>query len=71
MPDQVLTDDEVLAAGMAALTQALGPVDAIRFIRLFDSGSGDYTAERHQVLGNRSVEEVLELIHASKASRGS
>jgi hypothetical protein len=32
--------------GITALQQELGPVDTIRFIHLFDHGSGDYTAER-------------------------
>lgn len=32
--------------GMQALINTLGPVDAIRFIKIFDSGYGDYTAER-------------------------
>jgi len=32
--------------GIQALINSLGPVDAIRFIKLFDPGYGDYTAER-------------------------
>ncbi len=32
--------------GMQALINSLGPVDAIRFIKIFDPGYGDYTAER-------------------------
>ncbi len=61
MPDQVLTDDEVLATGMAALRQALAPDDRDRFLRLCQFGTGDYTAERHVMLAHWSMDEFLEL----------
>lgn len=32
--------------GMQALINTLGPVDAIRFIKIYDPGYGDYTSER-------------------------
>ncbi|BAZ08827.1 hypothetical protein NIES4071_06330 [Calothrix sp. NIES-4071] len=40
--------------GFKGLVDALGYADAIRFIRQFDSGSGDYTTECHQWLDSRS-----------------
>jgi hypothetical protein len=40
------TPIEIYRRGLTVLQGRLGPVDSIRF-RLFDSGSGDYTAERH------------------------
>ena len=46
-------------AGLDALVQALGAVDAIRFIRLFDNGYGDYTKERHAIFDNMSVDDIL------------
>jgi hypothetical protein len=46
-------------AGLDALVEALGTVDAIRFIRLFDNGHGDYTSERHEYLDSLSVDDVL------------
>jgi hypothetical protein len=36
--------------GIGALIKALGPVDAVRFLQFYDSGSGDYTKERKQWL---------------------
>jgi len=36
--------------GYDALERALGPDDAIRFIRCFDPGHGDYTQERKKYL---------------------
>ena len=37
---------EVHTEGMEALLKALGPVDTIRFLQMFNEGEGDYTAER-------------------------
>ena len=47
-------------AGLDALVQALGAIDAIRFIRLFDNGYGDYTKERHAIWDNMSVDDILD-----------
>jgi hypothetical protein len=41
-----------------ALVDALGYVDAIRFLKQFDNGSGDYTQERYQWLDQLSLDEV-------------
>lgn len=37
---------EIQEVGMKALQDALGPVGMVRFIQLFDSGRGNYTAEK-------------------------
>jgi len=36
---------EIHTDGMDALNKALGPVDMIRFLQMFDEGAGDYTKE--------------------------
>ena len=36
-----------------------GVVDAIRFIQHFSPGEGNYTAERHQWLQQKSLDDVL------------
>ncbi|MGA9087399.1 MAG: hypothetical protein ACLQMU_08655 [Methanoregula sp.] len=35
---------------MAALLKALGPDDAIRFLQIYETGSGDWTKERKTLL---------------------
>lgn len=55
-----MTLNELRRAGITALTQALGPTETIRFLQQFDSRSGDYTASRHDILGNPSVDDVLD-----------
>jgi hypothetical protein len=52
---------ELRRAGIDALAKALGPVGMARFLQ-FDSGQGDYTAERSRILGSPSVDEVMEEI---------
>ena len=51
--------------GYQALVSALGPEDAIRFIRSYDPGCGDYTKDRQKYLKNLTVKqigkEILEL----------
>ena len=41
---------ELRQAGFRALTDALGWVNAVRFIRQYDSGAGNYTEERQALL---------------------
>ena len=54
-----MTPIELYRQGFQALVDALGYVDAIRFIRQFDNGSGDYTEERHQWLDQVTMDEIL------------
>ncbi|NER52150.1 MAG: hypothetical protein F6J92_37010 [Symploca sp. SIO1A3] len=44
--------------GFEALVVALGYVDAVRFIKQFDSGTGNYTKDRHQWLDTLSLEDI-------------
>jgi hypothetical protein len=45
-----MTITELKRKGFQALVDTLGYVDAIRFLRQYDLGQGDYTQERHQWL---------------------
>ena len=42
------TPIELYRWGVPALDQALGRVESLRFLRLLDPGSGDYTASARQ-----------------------
>ena len=44
------TISEIRKEGIHALTKTLGPVDMARFIQSYDTGTGDYTKERHEWL---------------------
>jgi hypothetical protein len=56
------TQQEIVSQGYQALVDALGVVDAIRFIQHFSSGQGDYTQERHVWLDRTSLQDILTLM---------
>ncbi|MDR0361372.1 MAG: hypothetical protein LBJ46_01595 [Planctomycetota bacterium] len=45
--------------GMKALVKELGPVGMAYFIRQFEPGEGDYTAEREGLLKDVSMDDIL------------
>ena len=57
--------EEIRRIGMEALAEALGPVDAVRFLQSFDLGKGDYTKERTKWL-NQSLDEIKAEIESEK-----
>ncbi|UQZ91395.1 hypothetical protein C4J81_19035 (plasmid) [Deltaproteobacteria bacterium Smac51] len=44
--------------GFRVLVEGLGTVGAINFLRQFESGSGDYTAEREKPHGDATFDEI-------------
>ena len=44
----------------AILIRELGPVDYARFIQQYEDGSGDYTRDRHQWLGDERALTIHE-----------
>ena len=59
---------ELYRLGVAALDQALGPVESLRFLRLLDPGSGDYTAERQTSMDQNpsTVDDLCDKIRTSR-----
>lgn len=45
----------------AILIRELGPVDYARFIQQYEEGTGNYTRDRHQWLGDESARSLHEL----------
>lgn len=60
---------QIQSEGYEALATALGPEDAIRFIRSFDPGSGDYTRDRKNNLKNKTVKQIGKEILEMKKSK--
>lgn len=54
----MMTPIELNRKGFKALVDALGYADAVRFIRQFDNGSGDYTKERHKWLDKLTLDDI-------------
>ena len=72
MISQPITKDmnSIRKMGIDALTEKLGPIGMIEFMRQFDSGYGDYTKERHTWLDNLTIEDISkELSTANSNSR--
>ena len=49
---------ELRRRGFEALVEALGWINAVRFIQQYEQGRGDYTKERHTILPDWSAEEL-------------
>jgi DNA-directed RNA polymerase len=64
MISQTLTKDmnSIRKLGIDALTEKLGPVGMVEFMRQFDSGYGDYTKERRAWLDNLTIEDISDEI---------
>lgn len=56
------TPAEIRQAGLAAVARELGPVGLARFLQLYETGEGDYTAERRALLGEPTVDELMDQI---------
>jgi hypothetical protein len=67
---QAKTLNEIHKQGIDALVKVLGPVDAVRFLQIYDQDSGDYTRERKQWL-EKDPEKYLAAViaHSKKRSR--
>ena len=60
MTSQIVARDlnSIRRLGINALTEKLGPVGMIEFMRQFDTGYGDYTKERHTWLDNLTIDDI-------------
>ena len=56
------TLEEIRRAGGEALRRELGVVGMVRFHQQFETGAGDYTEERQQVVGTAGVRALAEQI---------
>ena len=64
-----LTDEQIRIRGLGALHRELGPAGVIRFLRQFELGRGDYSAERHQWLDEQSVERLVDELKQNRDSK--
>jgi hypothetical protein len=50
---------EINQQAISLLYKELGVVDAVRFLKQFTSGFGDYTKEREVLFANKSVQDIV------------
>jgi hypothetical protein len=53
---------QIRMEGWKALTEALGPAGAMRFMMQYDPGYGDYTQERRVIFADLTIDTLLEAI---------
>jgi len=58
MNAQAPTLEQIRLRGLRALSKELGPVGLVRFLQQFETGEGDYTAERHAWLDGVTLDEL-------------
>lgn len=51
------------------LFKTLDVIDALRFFNQFTVGSGDYTKEREQWLGELTLDQIVDEITANRADK--
>ena len=61
-----MTLEQVRRTGLQALSRELGPVGLVRFLQQYEVGHGDYTTERHDWLGEPSVEDIYQEIKQNR-----
>lgn len=59
MTVQVKPLAEITQEAINVLYQKLGVVNTIRFINQFTIGYGDYTKEREELFGDKSLDEIV------------
>ena len=62
------TAEEIRRTGFEALVEALGSAGALRFVQQLEGGRGDYTRDRHQWLGDSTVDEIVARIKRRRES---
>ena len=67
MQAREMTDQEFQHHALSILQRELGAQGFARFLRLYRSGRGDYTDERHQLLKGATIDEVIEQVRCRKA----
>jgi len=50
---------QIRMEGWKALTERLGPAGAMRFMMQYDPGHGDYAAERQEIFGTLTIDDLL------------
>ena len=61
-----MSPEEIRAAGMRAIARDLGPAGLVRFLQQFETGSGDYSADRHEWLPTSNAAEISQRVRAAR-----
>ena len=56
--NQPISANTLQKLGIDALTEKLGAVGMVEFMRMFDMGYGDYTKDRQNTIGHLTIDEI-------------
>jgi hypothetical protein len=65
-----MTLEQIRVTGLAALMDRLGPDGMIRFLQQFETGSGDYSTERHQWIDQWDMDTLLTKLRERQSKTG-
>lgn len=66
MTTEVTPLAEINRQAIRLLYRELGVVNAVRFLRQFTAGFGDYTQERELLFGQKTLEEIVGEIESQR-----
>jgi hypothetical protein len=61
-----LSGEQIRARGLAALRRELGRAGLVRFLQHFEPGSGDYTAQRAELLKDLTIDDLRRRVRLKK-----
>lgn len=67
----IMNQSELRSVGFRALAEALGWVNAVRFLRQYDPGTGNYTEERGSLLPDWDAPTLIKNAEALRKSGSS
>jgi len=56
---------QIQQEGLEVLVDKLGPADAIRFLQIYETGTGDWTSER-KIIIEKDPEKIIKKIVAKR-----
>jgi hypothetical protein len=66
MNTQTLSPAVIRKAGLEAVAKKLGPLGMVRFLQQFETGRGDYTKEREQLLKDMDIRDIISEIRKKR-----
>lgn len=63
---QELTQEQIRVIGLEVLARELGPTGLVRFLQLYEQGSGDYTRQRPDLLPPLNATQIAEKIRENR-----
>ncbi|MGB7875824.1 MAG: hypothetical protein WBL25_15695 [Anaerolineales bacterium] len=60
---------EINQQAISLLYKELGVIDAVRFLKQFTQGYGNYTQEREEIFANKSLENIVNEIEKRRKTK--